>query len=47
MSNYLIENKLQNLIPVPVYFNGYKNIKGKGIWKLNKDYPFLYLQNIP
>lgn len=35
-----------NFMPVPIYFNGSKNIKGKGTWKLNKDYPFLYLQNL-
>lgn len=35
-----------NFMPVPLYFNGSKNIKGKGTWKLNKDYPFLYLQNL-
>lgn len=46
MSNYAIENKLENLMPVPIYFNGSENIKGKGTWKLNKDYPFLYLQNL-
>lgn len=35
-----------NFMPVPPYFNGSKNTKGKGTWELNKDYPFLYLQNL-
>ncbi len=35
-----------NFMPVPHYFNGSKEIKGKGSWDLNKDYPSLYLQNL-
>lgn len=35
-----------NFMPVPCGFNGNRYIKGKGDWKLNKDYPSLYLKNL-
>ena len=35
-----------NLMPVPKYFNGSKNIKGKGTWGLNNDYPSVYYKNL-
>lgn len=35
-----------NLMPVPKYFNGSRNKKGKGTWKLNNDYPSLYYDNL-
>lgn len=35
-----------NFMPVPTYFNGSQGKDGKGTWALNKDYPYLYLQNL-
>lgn len=35
-----------NLMPVPKYFNGSKEKNGKGTWKLNKDYPSVYYNNL-
>ena len=35
-----------NFMPVPCGFNGNRYIKGKWDWKLNKDYPSLYLKNL-
>lgn len=35
-----------NLVPVPKYFNGSGNKNGKGTWKLNKDYPSIYYDNL-
>lgn len=35
-----------NLMPAPKYFNGSSNKNGKGTWKLNKDYPSLYYENL-
>lgn len=35
-----------NLMPVPTYFNGSDNKKGKGTWDLNKDYPSIYYKNL-
>ncbi|RGG67648.1 hypothetical protein DWW96_03055 [Eubacterium sp. AF17-7] len=35
-----------NFMPVPRYFNGSEWKRGKGDWKLNKDYPSLFLDNL-
>ncbi|KXU52394.1 hypothetical protein [Longibaculum muris] len=35
-----------NFMPVPAFFNGTKTRKGKGDWRLNKDYPSMYLKNL-
>lgn len=35
-----------NLMPVPLYFNGSDDKKGKGTWQLNKDYPSIYYANL-
>lgn len=35
-----------NFMPVPHGFNGSEKIIGKGNWKLNKDYPLLYKENL-
>lgn len=35
-----------NFMPAPTYFNGSQEKNGKGTWALNKNYPYLYLQNL-
>lgn len=35
-----------NLMPAPKNFNGSKDKRGKGTWKLNNDYPSLYYENL-
>lgn len=35
-----------NFMPVPKYFNGSNDKKGKGTWSLNKDYPSIYYKNL-